>query len=166
VDVAGEITFENISPGKYAVLVGSSKPFSVARISSQGFDITGHDVNISPGASLDLTVFLIGGVVTIEGIVNRGGNPAAGIMVALVPKDPQSHLEMFRRDQSDFDGSFLLRSVIPGSYTIIAVEDAWGFAWLQPGVLARYLRNGQNLTIGQLMKGSVYLPEPVQVQPR
>jgi protocatechuate 3,4-dioxygenase beta subunit len=166
VDVAGEITFENISPGKYAVLVGSSKPFSVARISSQGFDITGHDVNISPGASLDLTVFLIGGVVTIEGIVNRGGKPAAGIMVALVPKDPQSHLEMFRRDQSDFDGSFLLRSVIPGSYTIIAVEDAWGFAWLQPSVLARYLRNGQNLTIDQLMKGSVYLPEPVQVQPR
>jgi hypothetical protein len=167
VDVAGEITFENVSPGKYAVLVGSStKPFSVARISSSGFDITGHDVNISPGASLDLTVFLIGGVVAIEGVVNRGGKPAAGIMVALVPKDPQSHLEMFRRDQSDFDGSFLLRSVIPGSYTIIAVEDAWGFAWLQPGMLARYLRNGQNLTVGQLMKGSVSLPDPVQVQPR
>jgi carboxypeptidase family protein len=167
VDIAGEITFENISPGKYAVLVGSSiKPFSVARISSQGFDIAGHDVNISPGASLDLTVLLISGVVEIEGVVNRSEKPAAGIMVALVPKDPQSHLEMFRRDQSDFDGSFLLRSVIPGSYTIIAVEDAWGFAWLQPDVLARYLRNGQNLTIGQLMKGSVYLPEPVQVQPR
>jgi len=167
VDVAGEITFENISPGKYAVLVGSStKPFSVARISSQGFDITVHDVNVSPGASLDLTVFLIGGVVSVEGVVNRGKKPAAGIMVALVPKDPQSHLEMFRRDQSDFDGSFLLRSVIPGSYTIIALEDAWGFEWLRPDVLARYLRNGQNLTIGQLMEGSVYLPEPVQVQPR
>jgi len=87
-------------------------------------------------------------------------------MVALVPKDAQSHLEMFRRDQSDFDGSFLLPSVIPGSYTVIAVEDAWGFAWLQPDVLARYLRKGQNLTIGPLMEGSVHLPEPVQVQPR
>jgi hypothetical protein len=138
----------------------------VARISSQEFDITGHDVNVLPGASLDLTVFLIGGVATIEGVVNRGQKPAAGIMVALVPKDPQSHLEMFRRDQSDFDGSFVLRSVIPGSYTIIAVEDAWGFAWLQPDVLARYLRNGQNLTIDQFMEGSVHLPEPVQVQPR
>jgi hypothetical protein len=167
VDVTGEITFENISPGKYAVLVGSSnKPFSVARISSQEFDITGRNVNVSPGASLDLAVFLIGGVVSVEGVVNRGQKPAAGIMVALVPKDPQSHLEMFRRDQSDFDGSFLLRSVIPGSYTIIAVEDAWGFEWLQPNALARYLRNGQNLTIGQLMEGSVHLPEPVQVQPR
>jgi hypothetical protein len=166
VDAVGEITFENISPGKYAVLAGSSaKPYSVARVSSQGIDITGHDVNIPPGASLDLTVFLTGGVVTIEGVVTRGDRPAAGIMVALVPKDPQSHLEMFRRDQSDFDGTFLLRGVIPGSYTIVAVEDAWGFEWQQPGVLARYVQRGQNLTIGELMRGSVHLPEPVEVQP-
>jgi hypothetical protein len=166
VDAAGEITFENISPGKYAVLAGSSaKPYSVARVSSQGIDITGHDVNIPPGASLDLTVFLAGGVVTIEGVVTRGDRPAAGIMVALVPKDPQSHQEMFRRDQSDFDGTFLLRGVIPGSYTIVAVEDAWGFEWQQPGVLARYVQRGQNLTIGELMRGSVHLPEPVEVQP-
>ena len=165
-DAAGEITFENISPGKYAVLAGSSaKPYSVARVSSQGIDITGHDVNIPPGASLDLTVFLAGGVVTIEGVVTRGDRPAAGIMVALVPKDPQSHQEMFRRDQSDFDGTFLLRGVLPGSYTIVAVEDAWGFEWQQPGVLARYVQRGQNLTIGELMRGSVHLPEPVEVQP-
>lgn len=165
-DAAGEITFENISPGKYAVLAGSSaKPYSVARVSSQGIDTTGHDVNIPPGASLDLTVFLAGGVVTIEGVVTRGDRPAAGIMVALVPKDPQSHQEMFRRDQSDFDGTFLLRGVLPGSYTIVAVEDAWGFEWQQPGVLARYVQRGQNLTIGELMRGSVHLPEPVEVQP-
>jgi len=70
------------------------------------------------------------------------------------------------RDQSDFDGSFVLRGVIPGSYTIVAVEDAWGFQWMQPGVLARYVQHGQNLTIGELMKGSVRLPDPVEVQPR
>jgi hypothetical protein len=166
VDAAGEVTFENISPGKYAVLVGSfAKPYSVARTSSQGIEITGHDVNITPGASLDLTVFLTGGVVTIEGVVKRGDKPAAGIMVALVPKDPESHREMFRRDQSDFDGTFQLRDVIPGSYTIVAVEDAWGFQWQQPGVLARYVQHGQNLTIGELMRGSVHLPDPVEVQP-
>jgi len=49
-------------------------------------------------------------------------------MVALVPKDPESHLEMFRRDQSDLDGSFVLPRRDPGSYTIFAVEDAWGFS--------------------------------------
>jgi hypothetical protein len=72
---------------------------------------------------------------------------------------------LFRRDQSDSDGTFLIRGVIPGSYTIVAVEDAWGFEWLQPSVLAKYVQHGQNLTIGELMRGSVHLPDPVDVQP-
>jgi protocatechuate 3,4-dioxygenase beta subunit len=166
VDAGGEITFENVAPGKYAVLAGAlERPYSVARMSSQGIDISGHDINVSPGDSLELTVFLTGGVVSIEGVVSRGAKPAAGIMVALVPKDPESHLEVFRRDQSDFDGTFLLRGVIPGSYTIVAVEDAWGFEWQQPGVLARYVQHGQNLTIGERMRGTVHLPDPVEVQP-
>jgi len=166
VDAGGEITFANVAPGKYAVVTGSvERPYSVARTSSQGIEISGHEVNVSPGASLELTVFLTGGVVSIEGVVNRGDKPASGIMVALVPKDPESHLELFRRDQSDFDGTFLLRGVIPGSYTIVAVEDAWGFEWQQPGVLARYVQHGQNLTIGERMRGTVHLPDPVEVQP-
>ena len=167
VDAAGEATFEDLSAGKYSILVSSpTKPYSVVRASSQGLEISGHDLNVTPGASLDLAVYLVGGVVTVEGFAKRGDKPVAGAMVALVPKDPESHLELFRRDQSDFDGSFVLRGVIPGLYTIVAVEDAWGFQWMQPGVLARYVQHGQNLTIGELMKGSVHLPDPVEVQPR
>jgi hypothetical protein len=167
VGVAGEATFEDIPAGKYTILVFSpTKPYSVARASSEGVEISGHELNVTPGASLNLAVFLVGGVVTVEGFAKRGDKPVAGVMVALVPKDPESHLEMFRRDQSDFDGSFVLRGVIPGSYTIVAVEDAWGFEWMQPGVLGRYVQHGQNLTIGELMKGSVHLPDPVEVQPR
>jgi len=87
-------------------------------------------------------------------------------MVALIPKDPQSHLDMFRRDQSDSDGSFTLPAVIPGTYTLIAVEDARGFQWMQPDVLNRYPQHGQNLTIGELMSNTVHLPDPIEVQPR
>src|SRR5712692_8026929 len=167
VDAAGEATFEDLPAGKYAILVSSpAKPYSVVRASSQGVEISGHDLNVTPGASLDLAVYLVVGVVTVEGFAKRGDKPVAGVMVALVPQDPESHLELFRRDQSDFDGSFVLRGVIPGSSTIVAVEGGWGFQWMQPGVLGRYVQHGQNLTIGDLMKGSVHLPDPVEVQPR
>jgi hypothetical protein len=167
VDAAGEAAFEDLPAGKYSILVSSpTKPYSVVRASSQGVEISGHDLNLTPGASVDLAVFLVDGVVTVEGFAKRGDRPVAGAMVALVPKDPESHRELFRRDQSDLDGSFVLRGVIPGSYTIVAVEDAWGFQWMQPGVLGRYIQHGQNLTIGELMKGSVRLPDPVEVQPR
>jgi hypothetical protein len=136
------------------------------RLSSQAGVSQGHDINVTPGAALDLAATLSAGVVNIEGVVHKKDKPVAGVMVALVPKDPETHIELFRRDQSDFDGTFLLRGVIPGSYTIVAIEDAWGFEWLQPGVLARYVQSGQNLTIGELMRRTVHLPDPVEVQPR
>lgn len=167
VDAGGEVLFEELPAGKYAVLVSSpGKPYSVVRASSQGVESPGHDLNVAPGASFDITVFLAGGVVTVEGFAKRGEKPIAGVMVILVPKDPESHREMFRRDQSDLDGSFALPGVIPGVYTIVAVENAWGFEWLQPGVLSRYVQHGQNVTIGEMMQGSVQLPDPVEVQPR
>ncbi len=167
VDTAGEATFENLVAGKYAIHASSSaKLYSVARISLSGVEIATHEIDVAPGASLDVTVSLVEGVVTVEGFTKKEEKPIAGVMVALVPKDPEAHLDMFRRDQSDSDGSFVLRDVIPGSYTIVAVEDAWGFQWLQPGVLKRYVEHGQNLTIGELMRGSVHLPDPVVVRPR
>jgi len=165
-DATGQFTFEDLAPGKYAILVGSqTKPYSVVRTSLPSGDSSGHDLNITPGAALEVTAFLSAGTVSIEGIVQKKDKTVAGVMVALVPNDPVAHIELFRRDQSDFDGTFVLRGVIPGSYTIVAVEDAWGLEWLQPSVLARYVQHGQNLNIGELMRGTVSLPNPVEVQP-
>jgi hypothetical protein len=59
-----------------------------------------------------------------------------------------------------------LQGVFSGAYTIMAVGDAWGFDWLQPGVLARYVQHGQNVNVGELLRGTVHLPEAVEVQPR
>jgi hypothetical protein len=165
-DSSGQVVFEDLAPGKYSILIlSAAKQLSVVRTTSQSSDSLGHHVTITPGAALEFTASLAVGIVNIEGIVKKKDKPLAGIMVALVPKDPEAHIELFRRDQSDFDGTFLLQGVIPGSYTIVAVEDAWGFEWLQPGVLARYVQHGQNLTVGDLMRGTVHLPDPVEVQP-
>ena len=165
-DLSGQVSFEDLPPGKYAIFIFSGpKPYSVVRTSSQAGDFPGHDVNVTPGAALELTASLAVGKVSIEGAVQKKDKPMAGVMVALVPKDPEAHIELFRRDQSDFDGTFVLRGVIPGSYTIVAVEDAWGFDWQQPGILTRYIQHGQNLVIGERMQGTVHLPDPVEVQP-
>jgi hypothetical protein len=167
VNPSGEAAFEDIAAGKYSILAFSpNKRYSVIRTVSSGVETPGRDLNATSGSALSVTVFLVGGVVSLEGFVKRAGKSSSGIMVALIPKDPQSHLDMFRRDQSDSDGSFVLRDVIPGTYTLIAVEDAWGFLWQQPDALKRYLEHGQNLTIGELMTNSVHLPDPIEAQPR
>jgi len=164
-DSTGQFSFQDLPPGKYAILVGSDTAYSVVRTTWTSGANAGHDVSIASGAAVELTASLAAGVVTIEGVVQKKDKKVAGVMVALVPNDPIAHIDLFRRDQSDFDGTFTLRGVVPGSYTIVAVEDAWGLEWLQPSVLARYVQHGQNLTIGELMRGTVTLPDPIEVQP-
>ena len=89
-----------------------------------------------------------------------------GAMVLLVPKDPELNDELFRRDQSDLDGSFSIRSVIPGSYTIVAIENGWDLDWAKPVVIERYCLHGQTVVVGNQMTGSMQLPHPVDVLPR
>lgn len=166
-DASSQVVFPALKPGKYAIVVGApGKSYKVARTISGGEETPGHDVNIASGASMELTAQLVAGVVRIEGVAQKNGKPLAGAMVALVPNEPDRNLELFRRDQSDFDGTFSLPGVIPGTYTIVAVEDAWGFDWLKPEVLAKYVLHGQKITISENMKGIVHLPETLEIQAR
>jgi len=166
-DTSGQVSFEDVTPGKYTIVFASpTKRYSVTRTISAAGESAGNDVNITPGITLEVTAALTGGVVRIEGVVEKKGKPVAGVMVALVPNDPEAHVDLYRRDQSDFDGTFTLEGVIPGTYTIVAVEDAWGSEWLKPGVLARYVQHGQNVIVGELMRGTVQLPDAVEVQGR
>jgi uncharacterized protein (DUF2141 family) len=166
-NASAQVTFENVAPGTYAIRVSAEgKSYFVTRTASAAGDSEGHDVTVGAGAAMEVTASVATGNVTIEGVVQRNGKALGGVMVALVPKDADNHAELFRRDQSDLDGSFHVADVIPGSYTVIAVEDAWGFEWRRPELLARYVQHGQTLTVGELMRGSVHLPEPVEVQPR
>jgi hypothetical protein len=82
----------------------------------------------------------------------------------LVPKNPEANRDLFRRDQSDLDGSFSLKNVIPGSYSIIAIENGWGLDWAEPAVLARYLKQGQTVEVGGQSQIAVHLTEAVEVQ--
>lgn len=71
---------------------------------------------------------------------------------------------MCSRDQSDLDGSFTFHSVIPGAYTVIAIENGWDLDWSKPAVIARYAVHGQKLVVGS--QSVVELPGPVEIQPK
>ena len=163
----GEVSFEGLRPGKYSILVlGPERQYAVVRtISPSGEAVSGHDVNLTTGVAMQFTAELVSSQARVEGVVEKNGKPAAGIMVVLVPKDPESHLEWFRRDQTDFDGTFLLLGVISGTYTIVAIDDAWDLPWMQLGVLARYIAHGQTVTVTEQNHGILHLPNPVPVQP-
>ncbi len=164
-DPSGVVNFGGLAAGRYAIFCNTQgKAYAVTRTETATLHASGHDVTLAAGVQQELTAWLTGGVVKLEGVAKKAGKPVAGVMVVLIPKDPETRREYFRRDQSDFDGTFSVAYVVPGTYTIVAVEDAWGFEWLKPGVLSRYAQHGQELTIGPLMRGTVHLPDPVEVQ--
>jgi protocatechuate 3,4-dioxygenase beta subunit len=167
VNAKSEVEFHGVAPGKYDVLAfAQSKEFSVARISSKNSETPGHTLNVTAGSSDTVSLSLVEGAVNVEGFAKRAGKAAAGAMVVLVPKDPESHRELFRRDQSDQDGSFNLQSVIPGVYTIVAIENGWDLDWARPGVIAHYGKHGKTVTVNERTQGSMHLPDVIEVQPR
>ena len=166
-DGSGQATIENLPAGKYSIVIYSpGKPYSVVKTSSEAGETAGHDVNLPAGGTLAVTAVLAAGSADIEGFVKRGGKAASGVMVVLIPKESSTREELFRRDQSDSDGSFSLRSVIPGQYSLVAIEDAWGFDWSKPGQLAHYAQHGQTITVPEGVQTTIHLPEPIDVQPR
>lgn len=164
----GEAQFQNVAPGKYEVLAqGTGKAYTVASISTEGGGvISGNILNVAAASSPTITLTIVGSEVKVEGVVKRNGQAVPGAMVVLVPNDPESNHRLFRRDQSDLDGSFSLQGVIPGSYTIVAIEDGWDLDWSSPGVIAHYCQHGKVVTVGGPGRNSVRLEEAVEAQRR
>ena len=69
------------------------------------------------------------------------------VLGALAPLDLRRNPALFRRDQSDSDGTFSLNAVVPGRYTLMAIEDGWDLEWDDPDVLKKYLAGGESVEI-------------------
>jgi hypothetical protein len=165
VDSKGEAEFQQISPGRYEVLVwGPGKRYSIAHISAEGATVSGHTLTVTAGTSPSASLTLVTGSAEVQGTVKREGQPFAGAMVILVPKNPEGNRDLFRRDQSDLDGTFVLFGVVPGSYTVLAIENGWDLDWSQPGVIAAYMRRARTIEVGNQTGRPLTLAEAVEVQ--
>jgi len=87
-------------------------------------------------------------------------------MIVLVPRNPEENRDRIRRAESDLDGSFSLPNVIPGSYTILAIENGWDLDWAEPAVLAGYLKHGQTFEVGDRSRTTMHRDDAIEVQPR
>jgi hypothetical protein len=165
IDAHGDANFSDVAAGKYDVLAASStQRFSVLRIVSETGAISGHTLTVPAGASLAVALSIAEGSVTVEGFAKRNGKPVGGAMIVLVPKDAEGGSDRLRRDESDLDGGFTLKDVIPGSYTVIAIENGWDLEWGEPPVLAQYLKHGQAIEVGGRSATTMRLSDAVELQ--
>lgn len=167
-DAKGQAEFENLAPGQYdIVFFGGDGRFSVGRIQAEGATVNGRTVTFAAGTAATLSISAIKGTAEIEGVAKKSAKPFAGAMVVLVPHDPENNRDLFRRDQSDLDGTFVFHDVIPGSYTAVAIENGWDLDWSQPEQIAPYAkRGGVPIRVGNKPGQNLNLSAALEAQQR
>lgn len=164
-DSKGEAELQQVAVGRYEVAVwGGGKRYSIARISAQGAEVSGHNLTVAAGSTPSVLLTLVSGSAEIQGTVTRSGKGFAGAMVVLVPRNAEVDRDLFRRDQSDLDGTFGLRGVVAGSYTLLAIDHGWDLDWSRPGVMAAYLKRGRKIEVGDQGSRAMNVAEPIEVQ--
>jgi 5-hydroxyisourate hydrolase-like protein (transthyretin family) len=161
-----EAKFESVDPGNWGVTASSgTQSLAVVSIEAAGKVHKGSLFQVAD-RPLTLTVTLVAGATKVLGFAMKENKPLPGIMIVLVPEEPGLNPDLFRRDQSDSDGSFALRDVAPGKYTVVAIEDGWELAWARPEVIGRYLPKGIPVTVTEQSGKLQLLKDPVPVQSR
>jgi hypothetical protein len=150
-DTNGEFNLKEqaVPPGVYDVLIQTAQApaAAVKSMSATGAKVNGRSVELAGGQDVRMKLVLSQGTGRVSGFAEKDGKRVDGVMVVLVPEVAERNLVLFRRDQTDSDGSFLLQGVHPGKYTVIAIEDGWELEWLTSGLLQKYLAGGEALEV-------------------
>jgi hypothetical protein len=159
----GEFSFhsDQVRPGHYLVVLSTSGGYLLTKLAATGAKISGQSLQITAADKVRISAMASRAVAHVTGTAMRDGKPFAGAMIVLVPDDPEGNLPLFRRDQSDSDGTFSLPNVVPGHYVLLAINDGWDLQWSDPVVLAPYRKAGTPVQI----TGDGEVEEQVQVQP-
>jgi hypothetical protein len=176
----GAFSFPKVPPGAWELWPESAgRQLPIPSIAVDGRTHVGNRLTVQD-RPLSVVVTVSQAETRIEGfarMIGTTGAPSdrfsslgwkgiAGVMVVLVPKNRSAFRSLVRRDQSDSDGSFALRDVVPGQYTLVAIPDGWALDWAQPELIGRYLPKGVAVTITENSGKLVRLSEPVPVQAR
>ena len=143
----GTFSFGELQPGSYEIGVANVREIYLAEMAATNSKVTGRSVAISGTAEVNLALVIGRGVGEIKGVATKEGKGVGGTMVLLVPADPESSYGLFRRDQSDSDGTFTLSQIVPGKYSLIAIEDGWDLEWSKPAVLKPFLAKAEKLEV-------------------
>jgi 5-hydroxyisourate hydrolase-like protein (transthyretin family) len=166
----GSFSFAAVPAGKWSLAAEQSGlPVPVISVALGACAHAGNLVTVQD-RPLTIVVRVSADGMNVEGFARKKGKGVSGVMVLLIPKDPSAFPAMVRRDQSDSDGSFAVRDVSRGDYTVVAIENAWGdgnaLDWVRREVIARYLPGGVPVTVRDAPDKVIHLSAPVPVQKR
>jgi len=132
---------------EYEVGVVNVRDSVVQQVSAIGAKVNGRTLVLPRSGQVQLKVGMSNSFARIDGTVLHNEKGISQTMVVLVPERQEGNHDLFRRDQSDSDGTFSLYQVLPGRYTVVAIENGWDLDWRNPAVLRPYLAHGQTIEV-------------------
>jgi hypothetical protein len=160
----GTFTLAKGAAGRFRIHL-NTPDLTISSVSAKGARMVHDNLEVPSGSAVELTIHAVDTetLSTVEGFAVRDNVGIAGAMVLLMPQDLGS-ARLIRRDQSDADGSFSLAGVLPGRYTLLAIDDGHDLAYKSEGVIKPYLDGGVALTIP--LKGNEAIAVPIQARKR
>lgn len=146
----GRFHIDGFAPGDWNLSVSAGvnpqAEAAVVSISQAGRTSSGSQITVGD-RPLNLSVTVSRFQTKVQGLAQQAGKPASGAMIVLIPRDPHAFPSLARRDQSDSDGTFSLRDVPPGRYTVIAILDGWSLDWQRFDLMRRFLPGGVSIEV-------------------
>jgi hypothetical protein len=160
----GEFRFDGVPAGNWALSADAQgTTLQVVAVSAGGAVIAGNQITVTD-RPVSAVAMVSPSLMRVQGFAQAGGKGVAGAMIVLVPRQRSAYGALIRRDQSDSDGSFNLRDVPAGQYTVVAILDGWKLDWTERATIAPYLLHGIPVTVSGQAGGVVRLNAPVPVQ--
>jgi hypothetical protein len=157
VSADGKFDFDSaaLRPGKYDVAITNLPGFYVDHLQAAGSKVSGRSFEFRRFEPVQLTVDISQGLGLVEGVALQDAKGVGGVMILLVPQNFRDEPSLFRRDQSDSDGTFTLSQVSPGRYTVVAIENGWDQEWANQDILKNWLSRGELVDVTPNGKHSI-----------
>jgi len=116
----GAFELRGVRPGRYLLYAEDWL------VEPRGDNFVVSQVTLDVSSDLTDVTLVMGGTSIVEGVVrNASQQPASNVRVALIPpEDRRGHPMFYKEVRSDASGRFTIKGVMPGDYTVYAIDPA------------------------------------------
>jgi hypothetical protein len=121
---------------------------------------TGLRLEGAQNAPVDIVISLKAAIASGRAVDSRG-NPAANVLVTLIPDIPRrKRLDLYKSVSTDASGRFRFTGIAPGSYKVFTSEGIEEGAWRNEEFISRYEDRGKLLTLAESANATIEVALP------
>jgi len=148
----GTFTVSQLAPDRYT-LTFAGLPTGMYPVSARYGDtnVLNGLMDISMGVAAPLRIVLSPNGASVNGTVTDSDDePAAGVVVTLVPKGDGTHPDhLYQTVRTNMDGTFQIQGIAPGDYRIYAWEDLESGAERDPSFVGQFTDFGAEISVDE-----------------